>query len=95
MEEFLTFGDCLYPDGWILEQDGAKPHTARNTENFFKVTSLQILRSPPNSPDLNPFENVYQILKDYVEKKNPKNDSELISYIIESEKTITRDVQSV
>ena len=42
IEEFLTFGDCLYPDGWILELDEATPHTARNTKYFFRRKILSI-----------------------------------------------------
>ena len=34
VEEFLTYADCLYPDGWILEQDEATPHTSKYTKNF-------------------------------------------------------------
>jgi hypothetical protein len=73
IEEFLTYADCLYPTGWILQQDGATPHTSRATKAFFEEKNVQIMQWPPNSPDLSPIDNVWQILKDYVEKKNPQN----------------------
>ena len=36
---------------------------------------------PPNSPDLNPIENVWAILKDKVYEKQPKNETELAEVI--------------
>ncbi len=35
IEEILTSADCLYPEGWVLEKDGATPHTANSTKHFF------------------------------------------------------------
>ena len=34
---------------------------------------IQLLQSPPSSPDLWTIENVWQIFKHEIEKKNPKN----------------------
>ena len=30
---FIPYANKLYPDGWILEQDGATPHTAASTRD--------------------------------------------------------------
>ena len=32
--DFLPYTTALFPDGWILEQDGATPHTSRQIEDF-------------------------------------------------------------
>ena len=40
---------------------------------------------PPNSPDINPVEKVWIILKDFVEKRNPQTKEELIAIIQESQ----------
>ena len=51
------------------------------------------LQWPPHSPDLNPLRNVRQILKDFVEKKNPKNVEELRACIQESQLAFTQEIQ--
>ena len=39
---------------------------------------IEKLEWPPNSPDLNPIENLWRVLKDAVQKKHkPKNEAEM------------------
>ena len=66
---FIPYANKLYPDGWILEQDGATPHTAASTQEYLSGHGIQLLQSPPNSPDLWTIENVWQIFKHEIEKK--------------------------
>ena len=51
--------------------------------------SVQIMQWPPNSADLSPIENLWAILKDYIETKNPKNIEELKEKILESQHVVT------
>ena len=77
---FIPYANKLYPDSWILEQDGATPHTAASTRDYLSGHGIQLLQSPPNSPDLWTIETVWQIFKHEIEKKNPKNLDELTQY---------------
>ena len=36
VDESIPYANHLYPERWILEQDGATPHTARKTMEFFE-----------------------------------------------------------
>ena len=58
--------------------DGATPHTAVDTRNFMSARHIEYLKGwPPNSPDLNPIENVWAWLKRLVEVEKPRTAKEL------------------
>lgn len=58
---------------YVLQQDNARPDTAAYTRDWFTQNQVTVMEWPAASPDLNPIENVCQIMKDRVEKIQPEN----------------------
>ena len=63
-------------------QDGATYHTAKSVMAFLKQKKVDVLPWPGNSPDLNPIENIWEIVKRDVGKKILTNKQDLMEYII-------------
>jgi len=55
----------------------------RVAKKFLDETFPEVIDWPANSPDLNPIENLWSIVKHNVEKRMPENISELKQYLVE------------
>ncbi len=74
----LPAADQLYGDAdFIFQQDLAPAHSAKATSTWFKDHGIPVLNWPANSPDLNPIENRWGIVKRKMRYARPKNAEEL------------------
>ncbi|CAJ0944293.1 unnamed protein product [Ranitomeya imitator] len=79
LEHFMVpSADKLFGDGnFILQQDLAPVHTAKSTNTWFKNINITVLDWPVNSPDHNPIENLWGIVKMKIRDTTPNNADEL------------------
>jgi transposase len=67
-----------YGNNFIFQDDGATCHRARNVEQWKEANEFKCLKWPPQSPpDLNPIENLWQIVKIELRNKHSHNLREL------------------
>ncbi len=93
LEHFMLHSaDKLYGDAdFIFQQDLAPAHTAKGTKSWFNDHSVTVLDWPENSPDLNPIENLWDIVKRKMRDTRPNNADELKAAIKATWASITPD----
>ncbi len=86
LEHFmLPSADKLYGDAdFIFQQDLAPAHTAKGTKSWFNDHGVTVLDWPVNSPDLNPIENLWGIVKRKMRDTRPNNADELKATVKET-----------
>ncbi len=74
----LPSADHLFKDAdFIFQQDLAPAHTDKSTKSWLNDHSVGLLDWPANSPDLNPIENIWGVVKRKMINKRPTNADEL------------------
>ncbi len=86
LEHFmLPSADKLYGDAdFIFQQDLAPAHTAKGTKSWFNDHGVTVLDWPANSPDLNPIENLWCIVKRKMRDTRPNNADDLKATVKET-----------
>jgi transposase len=88
--------DCLIENlptiaepGRVFMQDNARTHTARIVQNWLcpwaEENGVSLLDWPPYSPDLNPIENLWKLLKERIIHNHPE-----LSSMPKNDKTLQR-----
>ena len=77
-ETLLPFINCFCHDHRYM-QDNDPKHTSRLVKAFFDSNGVNWWRTPSESPDVNPIENLWHELKEFIRREvKPKNKAELV-----------------
>lgn len=82
-----------HPEIQVLQQDNARPHTARITMAYLHQHDIDVLPWPPYSPDLSPIENLWDQLGRRVSRRTPppRNRQELVAALHQEWQNIPQD----
>jgi hypothetical protein len=78
----LPFIRIVYPDGHKFMQDNDPKHCSRHARTFYEENAVNWWPTPPESPDLNPIENLWHELKEFIRRVvKPQTKADLIGGI--------------
>ena len=79
----IPFLQDVFPDHHRFMQDNDPKHTSRHARHFLEENNINWWMTPPESPDLNPVENLWHELKEFLRREiKPKNKQELVDGIL-------------
>ena len=76
-------------DNYRFMQDNDPKHTSKCAREFFAKSGINWWKTPPESPDLNPIQNLWHELKEYIRREvKPTTKRELIDGILQFWRTV-------
>ena len=89
----VPFVKSIFPDGHRLQQDNDPKHSSKYVKSLFKFHGIYWWKTPAESPDLNPIENCWGSLKQFLRNTyKPTNLQELMDGIEEFWLSLTPDI---
>ena len=91
-EALLPFLRNVYPDGHRFVQNNDPKHTSKRALAFFQQNGVNWFKTPPESPDLNPIENLWHEMKEFLRREvKPHNKAELVAGIEQFWGSVTKE----
>lgn len=80
----------VFHDGYCrFMQDNDPKHTSNHAKKYFEEMGMYWWRTPPESPDCNPIENLWHKMKECQRREvKPKNKQELVDGILKFWETV-------
>jgi len=83
----------LFPQDqdWVFQQDNAPCHTSRVSRQWLQDHNVSVLPWPSQSPDMNPIENLWDLLGRAVQEHKPSSKRELENILMQEWSKISQD----
>ena len=70
-------------------QDNAPCYKAKSVLGLLEEEWIAVIKWPPQSPDMNPIENIWKIIGEKTQNRNPQNIDDLWGFLKEAWERIT------
>lgn len=80
----LPYSEWEMPLAWVFQHDNDPKHTSRVVKSWLAEKNITVMEWPPQSPDLNPIENLWEIVNQRIDRNNVRNTNELFINIKEA-----------
>ena len=88
----LPFVREVYPDNHKFMQDNDPKHTSGYARQWIEENQINWWKTPAESPDLNPIENLWHELKEYIRREiKPMTKDQLIEGIVQFWETVDKN----
>lgn len=88
----LSYVEEIGLSDYIFQQDNDPKHTSKLVRSFLEEKNIKLLAWPSQSPDMNPIETLWGIIKEKVAKRNPKNIKILKDTVLQVWNEISQDL---